>query len=218
MKPPILRFLNELGRVLSVRDESSIEPAFVDVFVSKFRSKRHPLQWATSKVVERMRAQWQFRGLGVGSGVTVACPLRVVADGDLEVGNRVRFFGFVLPTVILVNSGGQLSIGDDTWFKCGVSLEASTCVKIGRRCMFASHVHVSDVSGGRTGPVVIEDDVWLSHGAIIEPGITIGRGSVIGAGAVVTSDVPPYSLALGNPARVMSLHLRTGENLRNNGS
>jgi maltose O-acetyltransferase len=54
---------------------------------------------------------------------------------------------------------------------------------------------------------VLGDDVWVAHGALIEPGVTIGDGAVVSAGAVVTSDVPPRTLAIGNPARVMPLSL-----------
>ncbi len=51
--------------------------------------------------------------------------------------------------------------------------------------------------------VVIEDDVWIGRRVIILPGVTIGKGSVIGAGAVVSKNVPPYSVAVGNPAKVV---------------
>jgi acetyltransferase-like isoleucine patch superfamily enzyme len=51
--------------------------------------------------------------------------------------------------------------------------------------------------------ITIEDDVWLAAGAIVLDGVTIGRGSVIGAGAVVTSDIPPYAIAVGSPAHVV---------------
>ena len=52
-------------------------------------------------------------------------------------------------------------------------------------------------------PIRIEDEVWIGGGAILLPGVTIGRGSVIGAGAVVTRDIPPYCVAVGNPCRVI---------------
>ena len=52
-------------------------------------------------------------------------------------------------------------------------------------------------------PIRVEDEVWIGGGAIILPGVTIGKGSVVGAGAVVTRDIPPYSIAVGSPARVI---------------
>jgi phosphonate metabolism protein (transferase hexapeptide repeat family) len=55
----------------------------------------------------------------------------------------------------------------------------------------------------RAGCVVLGHDVWIGHGAIVLPGRRIGTGAVIGAGAVVTRDVPPYAIAVGNPARVL---------------
>jgi acetyltransferase-like isoleucine patch superfamily enzyme len=51
-------------------------------------------------------------------------------------------------------------------------------------------------------PVVIEDDVWIGMGVKLLPGIRIGTGSIIGAGSVVTNDIPPYSIAMGTPCRV----------------
>ncbi len=52
-------------------------------------------------------------------------------------------------------------------------------------------------------PVVIGNDVWIGHGAFILPGITIGDGAIIGAHSTVTKDVPPYSIVVGNPARIV---------------
>lgn len=53
------------------------------------------------------------------------------------------------------------------------------------------------------GPVVIEDNVWIGGNACIMPGVRIGKGSIVGAGSVVTKDVPPYSVVAGNPARII---------------
>lgn len=52
-------------------------------------------------------------------------------------------------------------------------------------------------------PIRIEDEVWIGGGAVILPGVTMGKGSVVGAGAVVTKDIPPYSVAVGNPVRII---------------
>ena len=53
------------------------------------------------------------------------------------------------------------------------------------------------------GEVIIEDDVWIGTGAIINKGVRIGKGSVIGSGSVVTQNIPPYSIAVGVPCRVI---------------
>ena len=95
------------------------------------------------------------------------------------------------------------------------------CTIIGPVCM-GSHVHLAqgitvtalnhnfedtqlriDEQGITTKPVVIGDDVWIGANAVILPGVTIGHHTVIAAGAVVTKDVPPYTLAGGVPAKVI---------------
>lgn len=57
--------------------------------------------------------------------------------------------------------------------------------------------------GMKFGPVVVEDHVLISSGTIITPGVRVGHHTQIGAGAVVTSNIPPYSIAVGSPARVI---------------
>ncbi len=64
----------------------------------------------------------------------------------------------------------------------------------------------------RSHRVTLGHDVWLGHGVIVLPGVTIGTGAAIGAGAVVTKDVPPFAVAVGNPARV--LRFRFPEHIR----
>ncbi len=55
----------------------------------------------------------------------------------------------------------------------------------------------------RDQPIIIEDDVWIGTRVTILPGITVGKGSIIGAGSVVTKNIPSYSIAAGNPAKVI---------------
>jgi acetyltransferase-like isoleucine patch superfamily enzyme len=55
----------------------------------------------------------------------------------------------------------------------------------------------------RGGPVVIGDRAWIAYRAIVLPGVTVGEGAVVAAGAVVTKDVPPFAVVAGNPARVV---------------
>lgn len=82
-------------------------------------------------------------------------------------------------------------------------------VKIGFRCMLITsnnEVHINPETNERihyNEPITIEDDVWIGAGAIILPGVTIGRGSVVAAGAVVTRDVPRSTLVGEVPARII---------------
>ncbi len=93
----------------------------------------------------------------------------------------------------VVLDAARVSIGSNVLFGPGVQLYAAT--------------HPFDAGVRRTlelaRPITIGDDCWLGGGTIVCPGVSIGPGCVIGAGAVVTKDVPPYSLAVGNPARVV---------------
>jgi len=74
--------------------------------------------------------------------------------------------------------------------------------EIGVPTRLASKIRDKDYNyKGLNEKVVIEDDVWVGHGSIILSGVTIGQGSVIAAGSVVTSDVEPFSIYAGNPAK-----------------
>ena len=110
---------------------------------------------------------------------------------------------------------GSVSIGDYTFIGGGCWLEGK--ITIGRFVLFASDVsivggdHRFDVVGVpmiRTGrdemkPVTVEDDVWIGRGAIVMHGLSIGEGSIVAAGALVTRDVEPYTIVGGAPAKVL---------------
>lgn len=114
----------------------------------------------------------------------------------------------------------KLIVGDNVSMECDCHIGCINEVRIGSRVLMASRVYISDHSHGGTtladirippndrpviskGSVIIEDDVWLGEGVAVMPGVRIGHSSVIGANAVVTKDIPPFSLAVGVPARVI---------------
>ncbi len=66
--------------------------------------------------------------------------------------------------------------------------------------------------------ITIEDDVWIGAGAAVLDGVTIGRGSVIGAGSIVAHDIPPYSIAVGTPAKPIRDRRQMGDNHRQRGA
>ena len=108
-------------------------------------------------------------------------------------------------------------IGSGSGFTGYGVVSAVSMVKIGREVMFARNVYIadhdhsySDISQAimrqgvdHVGEVVIDDGAWLGENVVVTSGVHIGRGAVIGANAVVTKDVPDYSLAVGVPARVV---------------
>jgi maltose O-acetyltransferase len=148
-----------------------------------------------------------FRRAKRGLRVNVQGPVHVEANGRVVLGDRVVFLRGMLPSHIVCLPGAELSIGSGTGFNYGVAIECTRSIRIGDRCMIASMVSLRDSVGGRCAPIVIEDDAWIAHGATIEPGVTVGARSVVSAGSVVTENVPPDSLAMGNPARSVSLEL-----------
>ena len=111
----------------------------------------------------------------------------------------------------------KMSIGDGTvihlYFHCG----AAESVTIGKDVLIAGHVYITDHEHTFdlpdiptiksktliTSPVIIEDGVWLGQGCVILKGVTIGKRSVVGANAVVTKDVPPFTVVAGVPAHVI---------------
>jgi acetyltransferase-like isoleucine patch superfamily enzyme len=152
-----------------------------------------------------LRARWLFRGCDRGELIYAASRVCVDARGRVKLGDRVQFWPGMIPQELVCAEGAEIVVGAFSLFNYGVSLRARRSIRIGERCMFGALVHIHDATRDQVAPVVVEDDVWVAQGAILCPGVTVGKGSVISAGSVVTADVPPWSLALGNPARCSPL-------------
>jgi len=111
----------------------------------------------------------------------------------------------------LVKNG--LKMGENVAIMDGFFLDPTHCflISIGNNCIFAPNVRLiaHDASMKRSlgytkvGKVTIEADCFIGDSVIVLPGVTIGQGSVVGAGSVVTSNIPPESVATGNPCRVV---------------
>lgn len=132
--------------------------------------------------------------------------------GTLVVGRRVKLNGRPVPIELVALRGAMLSIGDGTSINRGVSICAQKSVQIGRDCgigndclIFDTDFHaLGDVNeGADASPVVIGDKVWLASRSVILKGVTIGEGAVICAGSVVATNVAPYTMVGGVPARVI---------------
>jgi maltose O-acetyltransferase len=133
-------------------------------------------------------------------------------DGGVEFGQSVTLVGDVVPIEFVSHKGARVSIGDHTFINYGTSISAYKQVKIGCHCLLGHHTLIVDRNEHGVEqrevapppvPVIIEDHVWIGSYVVILPGLVVGRHSVIGAGSVVTKDIPANCLAVGNPARVV---------------
>lgn len=152
-----------------------------------------------------------FRAIGehvvFEDGVRVWHPETISLGENVYVGHDAMLKGYYK---------GELAIGDDTWLGQGVFLHSAGRITIGQRVGVGPFVKMLTSFHAEAGrdvsilaaplefaPIVVEDDSDLGVGAILLPGVTVGRGAQVGAGAVVTRHVPPYAVVAGNPARVL---------------
>lgn len=103
----------------------------------------------------------------------------------------------------------DFSVGEDTFIgrveisaHSAVTIGAHVCINNGVKILTASHEIRDPHWPSFAKPIVIEDYAWIATNAIVLPGVTIGRGAVVAAGAVVSRDVPPGTVAIGNPATI----------------
>jgi maltose O-acetyltransferase len=176
----------------------------------KERMLRGELYLATDPelVAERARAQ--------------ALLERYNATADAEGDERARLLrlllgdvgeGVVIQPTFRCDYGSNISIGAGTFVNYDCVLLDVVPIRIGAACQIATRVqllaatHPVDPEARRAGwesgsPITIGDNVWLGGGVIVCPGVSIGDDTVVGAGSVVTRDLPPGVVAFGNPARI----------------
>ncbi|NML65026.1 sugar O-acetyltransferase [Hymenobacter sp. RP-2-7] len=177
----------EAEKMLAGELYAAFDPALV---AARTRAKRllHRLNVTEYVVGEAARAILAELLPHAGENLWVEPPFHCDYGHNIYCGANVYF-----NVNCVVLDAARITIGANVLFGPGVQLYAAT--------------HPLDAPTRRTlelaRPISIGDDCWLGGGAIVCPGVSIGAGCVIGAGAVVTKDVPPYSLAVGNPARVI---------------
>lgn len=158
--------------------------------------------------------------VSVGSNFRMESLPYITGRGRLVIGADVRLSGrSSIGLCNLLRREPELTVGDGTFIGHDCSLILAESITIGRHCLLAGGVSIRDLDGHPTDaalrrehrptpcegirPVVIGDDVWIGADATILKGVTVGDRAIIGAGAVVTSDVPCDAVVAGNPARVV---------------
>lgn len=138
---------------------------------------------------------------------------RGTADEGIEIGERV----LVGQNVRLRTREGNISIGDESNIGPDCHIGTSSNITIGKHCLFGGRCYIGGLQHGfedtdtpiteqkmvSRGGVQMGDDVWLGAHVIVNDGVKIGNGAIIGAGSVVTNDIPAYAIALGIPAKVI---------------
>jgi acetyltransferase-like isoleucine patch superfamily enzyme len=157
----------------------------------------------------------------LASGISINDAVKI--ERDVRISCKGRNSKINIGTASMLDRGvdirthrqGQIEIGENTYIGPYTCLSGDL-IKIGKSCLIASQSglyasnHVfEDTSkpikeqGFIYKGIIIEDDCWIGNGVRVLDGVTIGRGSVVGAGAVVTKDIPPYSIAVGVPAKIV---------------
>ncbi len=166
------------------------------------------------------------KGVVFGRGITLRHPHKITlgdncvvddnvvldAKGEKNNGLRIGDNVYIGRNAILSCKEGSIAVGDYTNISANCSLLSETEINLGRFCFLAGHCYL--VAGGNhsfddisrpimlqpsvsKGGIRVGDDVWLGAGVIVLDGVTLGPGSVVGAGAVVTASLPEYSVAVG---------------------
>lgn len=172
-------------------------------------------------------------GMIVGKGIAMRHPGNIVLGDRVAIDDYVLLDasgagseGITIGNDVIISRNcviqgktGPVAIGDRTDLGCNAILSSGMGIYIGSSVLIAGNCYIG---GGRyisdrldipmmeqglysKGPVVIGDDVWLGAGAIVLDGVKVGKGCIVGAGAVVTKDLPDYAIATGVPAKVLKL-------------
>jgi acetyltransferase-like isoleucine patch superfamily enzyme len=187
-----------------------------------FMIKDHRPYWMWKAMAQAARAHARhfahphFESIGEGTILTGARRIEVIGPA-IHCGRHVHINSAPGHPVKLCvwNAGerwGRLDIGDYVLISPGVQVISSIGIAIGANTMIASGVYISDSDwhgtydrlreGGQAKPIVIEDNVWIGVRAIVGKGVRIGANSIVGAGSVVTHDIPANVIAAGCPATV----------------
>ena len=157
---------------------------------------------------------------GKGLRTTTHLPW-VQGKGRIVVGDSVKIYGRIaIAFAVRYSESPTLEIGDRSSIGHESSFVIAKRIVIGKDCLIANEVIIFDAPGHPTSallrreggaappeavkPVTLCDNVWIGQRGIIFPGVTIGEGAVVSAGSVVMSDVAPYTIVAGNPARRIS--------------
>jgi acetyltransferase-like isoleucine patch superfamily enzyme len=196
-----------LGRVAAWLATFFVPPYYSRVYLAGLNPRGYVSPRATIHHSELLRSP----GVFIDDRVFIYKDLN---GGQVELGRNVQIYR---DTIIQTGAGGSISIGSRTTIqpRCQFSaykgrIQIGEDVQIAPNCCFYPYDHsvrpgelIKNQPLQTKGGIVVEDDVWLGVGVIVLDGVRICRGAVIGAGSVVTKNIPEESIAVGSPARIV---------------
>lgn len=192
-----------------------------------------PMPGVLGYVLRKIGYQWLLERVGKGSvfgtGVVIRSPGRIAIGNRVMIDDHVVLDAKGVTSKIelgdqilvgrntilscneaIIRVGNFVSIGPFCFFACKGLIEIGSNVSIGSGTHLMAGSHAFDdpdmpiIQQARTAKgIIVEDNVWIGTGAKVLDGVTVGRNSIVGAGAVVSKDVPAWTVVLGNPARVV---------------
>jgi len=204
--------LNKFGRLATRLATLFAPPYYGRCYLARLNPKGY---FAPSAIVHHNRVHF---GPNVFIGDRVIIYQDDKDEGSVELGERVHIYG---ETFIQTGSRGSLKIGDNSHIhpRCQINAYMSNIyigseVQIAPNCAFYPYNHgiapgklIQEQPIESKGDIVIEDDAWLGFGVIVLDDVHIGKGAVVGAGSVVSKNIPDGAIAVGNPARVVKMRV-----------
>lgn len=141
-----------------------------------------------------------------------------ISGPNISIGKNVVFTGgrgarMNITSIKLGDVEGRVEVGDNVLLMHGIRISSASSIVIGDDCMLANFCYLTDADWhdihdrtrpiGRSAPIVLEKGAWIGDSAIVCKGVRIGENSIVGAGAVVTKNVPPNVIVAGNPAKIV---------------
>ncbi len=161
-----------------------------------------------------INASIRLRNCTKGKMVTVKGRLKLITKGKIIIGDNCKIWSHIGTTQISAGPRATIEIGDNTFINTGTIITSRKHIKIGKNCHIANQVIMMDDDFHDVGKreaksgkeaIIIGDNVWIATRATILKGVSIGEGAVIAAGAIVTKNVPAFTLVGGVPAKFIKL-------------
>lgn len=216
---PFYDRLYRLAKVATSLNMPVIKPIYNFLYHER-RIRRSLFHWARQFFYFTPLFKTRCHSVGKNLRLLLGIPA-IQGNLRLVIGDNVTLHGVATFSGSKVFDAPTLYVGDNSYIGYQVSMSIGRDISIGKNVLIANRVTIISYDGHPVNPaerhlpappesskpIVISDNVWIGANSVILKGVTVGEGAVIGSSSVVTRNVPPNSIAVGNPARVIPLKI-----------